>query len=103
MRQNCVRNASKGVLFQWEKRNVPKCVRNASKLRQKCIKNPRNTFGGGGGHLLDDTKILERIISGKYHSNFQDYTSPLYFSIIILRTINYSADYTKQCLESWKA
>ena len=54
MRQKCVRNASKWVLFYWgEKRNVPKCVRNASKLHQKCVKNARNTFGGE--HLLDDT------------------------------------------------
>ena len=33
MRQKCVKNASKWVLFYWEKRNVPKCVRNASKMR----------------------------------------------------------------------
>ena len=49
MRQKCVRNASKWVLFYWEKRNV----QNASELRQKCVKSARNTFGGE--HLLDDT------------------------------------------------
>ena len=38
MRQKCVKNASKWVLFYWEKRNVPKCVRNASKLRQNAAK-----------------------------------------------------------------
>ena len=42
MRQKCVRNASKWVLFYWEKRNV----QNASEMRQKCIKTPlgENTF-----------------------------------------------------------
>ena len=44
MHQKCVRNASKWVLFYWERRNVPKCVGIASKLRQKCVKN---AFGGG--------------------------------------------------------
>ena len=36
MRQKCVRNASEMVkmgLVYWEKRNVPKCVKNASKMR----------------------------------------------------------------------
>ena len=32
------------VLLRKEAR--PKCVRNPSKLRQKCVKNARNTFGG---------------------------------------------------------
>ena len=54
-------------LVYWEKRNVPKCVRNASKfigkrgtfqnaseMRQTCVKNACNTFGGE--HLLDDTE-----------------------------------------------
>ena len=44
------------VLLGKEER--PKCVRNPSncvKLRQKCVKNARNTFGGE--HLLDDTDI----------------------------------------------
>ena len=35
MRQKCVRNASKWVLFYWEKRNV----QNALEIRQKCGKN----------------------------------------------------------------
>ena len=39
------------VLLGKEER--PKCVRNPSKLRQNCVKNARNTFGGE--HLLDDT------------------------------------------------
>ena len=62
MRQKCIKNASKWVLFYWEKRNVPKCVRNASKLRQKCAEHlwgrtplGENTFGGE--HLLDDTEL----------------------------------------------
>ena len=62
--QKCVRNASKMrqkcvkmglVLLGKEER--PKCVRNPSKLRQKCVKTARNTFGGE--HLfkvLDDTE-----------------------------------------------
>ena len=48
MRQKCVRNTSKWVLFYWGKRNVPK-------LRQKCAKNARNNFGVE--HLLDDTEF----------------------------------------------
>ena len=56
--QKCVRNASKvrqkcvkmGLLY-WEKRNV----QNASEIRQNCVKNARNTFGGE--HLLDDTDL----------------------------------------------
>ena len=56
MRQKCVKNASEMrqmglVLLGKEER--PKYVRNPSKLRQKCVKNARNTFGGE--HLLDDT------------------------------------------------
>ena len=60
MRQKYIRNASKMrqkcvkmglVLLGKEER--PKCVRNPSNLRQKCVKNARNTFGGE--HLLDDT------------------------------------------------
>ena len=54
MRHKCVKRASKmrqnGSCFI----DVPKCVRNASRLRQKCVKNAWNTFGGE--HLLDDTK-----------------------------------------------
>ena len=42
------------VLLGKEER--PKCVRNRVKLRQKCVKNARNTFGGE--HLLDDTEFL---------------------------------------------
>ena len=53
MRQKCVRNTSemrqKWVLLYWEKRNV----QYASEIRQNCVKNSRNTFGGE--HLLDDT------------------------------------------------
>ena len=49
MRQKCVKMGL--VLLGKEER--PKCVRNPSKLRQKCVKNARNTFGGE--HLLDDT------------------------------------------------
>ena len=33
MRQKCVKNAPKWVLFFREKRNVPQCVRHASKMR----------------------------------------------------------------------
>ena len=36
------------------KEERPKCIRNPSKVRQKCVKNVRNTFGGE--HLLDDTE-----------------------------------------------
>ena len=61
MRQKCVRNASemrqkcvKMGLVLLGKEERPKCVRNPSKLRQKCVKNARNTFGGE--HLLDDTE-----------------------------------------------
>ena len=50
MRQKCVKNAPKWVLFFWEKRNVPKCVRNASNMGQKCAEHL------GGEHLLDDTE-----------------------------------------------
>ena len=57
MRQRCVRNASKWVLFYWEKRNVPKCVRNAL-----------NTFGGG--HLLDDTEVLRQSRTRKFIQMF---------------------------------
>ena len=51
MRQKCVRNASKRVLFYWEKRNVPlfrqKSVKIASKMRQKCAEHlwGRTPFG----------------------------------------------------------
>ena len=50
MRQKCVRNASKWVLFYWERGTF----QNASNMRYKCVKNARNTFGGE--HLLDDTE-----------------------------------------------
>ena len=56
MRQKCVKNAPKWVLFYWEKKNVPKCVRNASKIHLKRVKNAQNTFVGE--HLLDDTDVL---------------------------------------------
>ena len=39
------------------KEERPKCVRNPSKLRQKCVKNAGNTFGGE--HLSDDTEDIE--------------------------------------------
>ena len=52
MRQKCVKMGL--VLLGKEER--PKCVRNASKLRRKCVKNARNTFGGE--HLLDDTELF---------------------------------------------
>ena len=64
MRQKCVRNASKirnaskWVLFYWEKRNI----QNASEMRQKYVKNVRNTFGGE--HLLDDTEMREGRMTG---------------------------------------
>ena len=51
MRQKCVKMGL--VLLGKEER--PKCVRNPSKLRHKCVKNARNTFGGE--HLLDDTEL----------------------------------------------
>ena len=41
MRQKCVRNASKWVLFYWEKRNV----QNASEIRQNCVKNASKIRG----------------------------------------------------------
>ena len=47
-------NAPKWVLFYWEKRNVPKCIKHESKMRLKFVKDARNTFGGE--HLLDDTE-----------------------------------------------
>ena len=53
MRQKCAKNAPKRVVFYWEKRNVPKCVKNESKLCLKRIKNARSTLGGE--HLFDDT------------------------------------------------
>ena len=40
--QNASKMRSKWVLFYWEKRNVPKCVRNAPKMR---LKNARNLSG----------------------------------------------------------
>ena len=43
--QKCVRNASEMRLVLFGKEERPKCVRNPSKLRQKCVKNARNTFG----------------------------------------------------------
>ena len=52
MRQKCIKMGL--VLLGKEER--PKCVRIPSKLGQKCVKNPRNTFRGE--HLLDDTDIL---------------------------------------------
>ena len=48
MRQKYVKNASKWVLWRKEERS-----KNASEMRQNCVKNARNTFGGE--HLLDDT------------------------------------------------
>ena len=45
------------------KEERPKCVRNPSDLRQKCVKNAQNTFGGE--HLLDDTELRGAKISGK--------------------------------------
>ena len=41
MRQKYVKNAPKRVLFYWEKRNVPKCVKNKS----KCVKNASKMRG----------------------------------------------------------
>ena len=68
MSQKCVKNAPKCVLFYWEKRNVPKCVKNESKTRLTCVKmrgtplgektfwtmpmkgpRPRDRFVVGGG------------------------------------------------------
>ena len=43
-----VENNPKRFLGCWEKRN-------ASGMRQNCVKNARNT--SGGEHLLDDTEI----------------------------------------------
>ena len=39
MRQKCVKSASKWVLFDWERGNAPKCVRNTWKMRQKCAEH----------------------------------------------------------------
>ena len=46
MRQTCVKNASKWVLFHWEKGNVPKCVRNCVEIASKMRGTPlgENTF-----------------------------------------------------------
>ena len=60
LHKKCVRNASKWVLFYWGKEERPKCIRNPSKLRQKCVKcaehlSGRTPFGRyrgqGGGKL----------------------------------------------------
>ena len=59
MRQKCVKMGL--VLLGKEERR--KCVRNPSKLRQKCVKVPRNTFGGE--HLLDDTDKLGWILNSE--------------------------------------
>ena len=51
MRQKCLKNASKWVLFHWDKRGTSKMrqksVRNASKMRQKCAEHlwGRTPFG----------------------------------------------------------
>ena len=54
MRQNCVTNASKWVLF-FKIIGTKGTFQNAPEMRQNCVKNARNTFGGE--HLLDDTDI----------------------------------------------
>ena len=53
--QKCGKNTSKWVLFYWERRNFPKCVRNASKMRGTPLgeKLPDNYF-----YLLRDFAIL---------------------------------------------
>ena len=57
MRQKCVKHASD--MCQNESCFIGKrgTFQNASKLRQKCVTNARNTFGGE--HPLDDTEIRE--------------------------------------------
>ena len=56
MRQKCVRDASKmrqnGSCFVGKRGTF----QNASEMRQNCVKNARNTFGGE--HLLDDIEII---------------------------------------------
>ena len=42
-----------GLVLLGKRGTFQECVRNASKMRLKCVKNARNTFGGE--HLLDDT------------------------------------------------
>ena len=51
MRQKCIKNAPKCVLFHWKKRNVQKCVRNASKMRRTPL----------GERLLDDNDLLSTV------------------------------------------
>ena len=68
MRQKCVKNAPKWVLFDWEKRNVPKCVRNASNMCQKCAEHlwGRTPFGrcrsllGGGSLKIERAQTTNR-------------------------------------------
>ena len=52
MRQKCVRNASKWVLFDWGKEE-------RSKMSQKCVKIASKMRGTplGGEHLLDATEL----------------------------------------------
>ena len=64
VRKKCVQKCVKMGLVLWGKEERPKCVRNPSKLHQKCVKNPRNTFGGE--HLLDDTEIIGCTPKGSY-------------------------------------
>ena len=66
-------NASKWVLFYWEKRNVPKCVRNASNLRQKCAE-----------HLNPEGPAIEKNQSrSKISIPARNFQSRLKFSISI--------------------
>ena len=57
MRQKCVRNVSKmrqnGSRFIGKRGTFQDASEMRQKLRQKCVKNARNTFGGE--HLLNDT------------------------------------------------
>ena len=58
MRQKCVENAPKWVLFYREKRNVPKCVRNVSKMRGTPL--GENTFWMTLNQLWESLRELLR-------------------------------------------
>ena len=56
MHRKCIKNAPKWVLLT---KNLFWGKEERSKMRQKCVKNARNTFGGE--HLLDDTEGFKQI------------------------------------------
>ena len=74
MREKCVKIGLVLLGKEVFKRNVPKCIRNASKLRQKCVKSARNTFGGE--HLLDDTDYYLELIRMRHYMESPRQTKP---------------------------